>query len=217
MKSLTIGYLALLLLSLPLYGTDRQSYMQQLEDSRQEADQLGQSLKNDKLKHEELQTRLKQNKNKISRLKSKILSLEKQINQNNADLKQLEADLVIQRRNARLHKDRLAEQLRAAYQMGRQTEIQLILSQDDPTTFSRMSVYSDYYSQARKRRISSALYSVRKLTKTHLLVAQKRNTLKSGKQKLSESIKAQNQEQQTREVLLAQLNSGISSKIKENQ
>ena len=106
----------------------------------------------------------------------------------------------------------LSEQLRAAYRMGRQTGIQLALSRDDPQSLSRLAVYADYYSRARQKKISNALYSVQKLAETHLQAARTRKSLLSSKQKLNQSRQAHTSEQRNRKRLVAQLESGIAAK-----
>lgn len=50
----------------------------------------------------------------------------------------------------------LALQLRAAYAMGSQEKLKLLLNQQDPQTVGRMLVYYDYINRARGRRVDAA-------------------------------------------------------------
>ena len=50
-------------------------------------------------------------------------------------------------------RDALAQQVRAAYAMGRQERLRILLNQQDPATVSRMMVYYDYLNRARADRM----------------------------------------------------------------
>ncbi|MCB1757053.1 MAG: peptidoglycan DD-metalloendopeptidase family protein [Gammaproteobacteria bacterium] len=207
-----LAMLAVFSLTGPAVAGERDSYTQELQKSQKQIETLDREIRIDQSKREEIKSRLKNHDQQLKRLGSKIGALEKRITYSQKELERLESDLVIQRRNTRQQKARLAEQLRAAYRMGRQTGIQLALTHDDPQTFSRLSVYADYYSRARQKEISTTLYSVQKLAETHLQVARTRKSLLSSKQKLTQSKQAQTVEQRARKRLVAQLESGIIAK-----
>lgn len=190
-------------------ASERDKYNQELENSRQKLNELDQSLQTDKSKTLEISAQIVSHDKQLERLDSKISALQRQITSNSKNLRSLEADLVIQRRNTQEEKNRLAEQLRAAYRMGTQSSVQLLLSHNDPVTLSRLSVYTDYYSKARKEKITSAIYSVRKLTESHLKVARVRKSLRSNKLKLKKTIDTQVAARKSREGLLANLKSGM--------
>lgn len=52
------------------------------------------------------------------------------------------------------HHQQLAEQVRAAYRMGRQSRLKLLLNQDDPAQLGRMLAYYDYVNRAQANQIS---------------------------------------------------------------
>jgi septal ring factor EnvC (AmiA/AmiB activator) len=54
------------------------------------------------------------------------------------------------------HRAALADQLRAAYMMGRQEKLKLLLNQQDPQIVGRMLVYYDYFNRARGRLVDQA-------------------------------------------------------------
>ncbi len=57
----------------------------------------------------------------------------------------------------------LGEQIRAAYAMGRQEYLKILLSQQQPATLGRVITYYDYLNRARSARISSLLEAMRQL------------------------------------------------------
>jgi septal ring factor EnvC (AmiA/AmiB activator) len=81
-----------------------------------------------------------------------------------------DAQLVAERRRAELRMDAdraqsaldgeraaLASEIRAAYMIGRQERIKLLLNQSDPTSAGRMSAYYGYFARERSRRIAEIL------------------------------------------------------------
>ena len=206
------GFIVLLLIAATAGANERELYNRQLEDSRKQLKALGQSLKNDEYRHDEISAELKRHDRQIKLLDKKIAGLKQQIGNNKQKLRTLESELVVQRRNTRLQKERLAEQLRSAYRMGRQSSVQLLLSQDSPSSYSRLSVYADYFSRARRDRISGALFSIRQLAESHLHAARIRKNLKSTRAKLEQSSATQRSAQQSRAKVLASLATGISHK-----
>ena len=96
--------------------------------------------------------------------------------------------------------------------MGKQSSIQLLLSQDDPGSWNRLSIYADYFARARKDKIASAMFSVRKLAESHLKAARFRKSLKSDQKKLQKTSNVQAATRQSRAKVLASLETGIASK-----
>ena len=60
-----------------------------------------------------------------------------------------------ERASIREQQDALVGQIRAAYAMGRQERLKLILNQNDPVKVSRVVVYYDYFNRTRLSRIES--------------------------------------------------------------
>jgi septal ring factor EnvC (AmiA/AmiB activator) len=57
----------------------------------------------------------------------------------------------------------LEQQIRAAYAMGRQEYLKILLNQEDPATLGRALTYYDYLNRARSERITALLDTVRQL------------------------------------------------------
>ncbi|HBR98256.1 MAG TPA: hypothetical protein DD979_12895 [Gammaproteobacteria bacterium] len=204
--------LATACLSVSVHANDRDAYQRQLEDNRGRLQTLDKDLKSDQRKRVRVKDELTRHAREIQRLNSKINRLKRQINTKGQDLRGLEEKLVVQRRDTHAHKSRLASQLRSAYQMGRQTGVQLLLSQDNPSEFSRLSVYADYYTRAQQRDIHASMRSIQRLAETHLRVAKIRKSLRATQTKLSQSRHRRQSEHKTHARTLANLDSGIATK-----
>ncbi len=205
-------YLALLLVPNTLLAANHNLYDKELRESQIEITTLDNSIRLDEKKRKTIQQRLRDRNKRIKRLNSKINTLEERIQTSAKKLKLIEANLVIQRRNTHQKKSLLAKQIRLAYQLGRQTDVQVLLNQNNPESYGRLSVYADYFSRARQKEITTALQSVRILTETRLKAAQVRKTHTSDRQKLAHIQKSEESEQRIRKRLLTQLESGITNK-----
>jgi septal ring factor EnvC (AmiA/AmiB activator) len=83
------------------------------------------------------------------------------------------------RREERLggQRDALAAQLRAAFVMGRQERLKLLLSQEQPGLLSRLMAYHEYLSLSRARRIGEIRARVSELLAVETEVAEERDQL----------------------------------------
>ncbi|MDO6459226.1 peptidoglycan DD-metalloendopeptidase family protein [Granulosicoccaceae sp. 1_MG-2023] len=204
-----------LLAPVPASAADPADYDADIARSREKIRSLDESLRVDKKKRAELLQQLNRYDDQINYLNGKLSALEKRIRINEDSLKSLESELVVKRREAAAEKARLAEQIRAAYRMGHQSGLRLLLSENTPATYSRLSSYADYFSAARQQRISSALDSMQSLAETRLRAAQSRRALESSRDKLRQSRQAQQEAMRSRKRVLAQLESGIVNKSDE--
>ncbi len=99
--------------------------------------------------------RLKQLKKQVSQSEQTVLRL-------GVEIQSLLGLLVVQR-------ERLQEQINAAYILGKRSRLKLILNQEDPTRTSRMMVYYGYLNQARVEGLQAVKASLEKLKTLQVL------------------------------------------------
>lgn len=106
----------------------------------------------------------------------------------------------------------LEQQIRAAYAMGRQEYLKILLNQEDPATLGRALTYYDYLNRARSERITTLLETVqqlegvrREIEAENLRVGQLREQQRLRKVELEKNRSA-------RGDLLAQLEQELNSK-----
>ncbi len=116
---------------------------------------------------ESLRDQLSRNRDRESRLAGELARLEAAIGASSRALRRLDAEQAAQRQRLEaLRRSRMAaraqlerqtgelrEQVRSAYVLGRQAQIKLLLSQEDPQRLGRTLVYFDYLNRARAERI----------------------------------------------------------------
>ncbi len=135
------------------------------EDAAEKAAELEQLQKRIKL----LQTDLQSNQKKKSRAEEQLEAVEREINTSSREIARLDSELADtqaqlqqlqeQRKSVTealsLQAGRLADEARAAYAMGRQQQVKLLLNQENPDAMGRMLTYFTYLSRARTEHISN--------------------------------------------------------------
>jgi len=148
--------MGLLVLVLPLHA--------QADLSRQEAEQRLQELQRE---ISELQESLQQSRSEFTREQNALRKIDLEVQQNTLRLRELDGQRLAHEAELRgLENDRmdyisslqerkaaLAEQIVAAYQLGRESRLKLLLNQDSPARLGRMMAYYDYFSRAQADRI----------------------------------------------------------------
>ena len=112
-----------------------QQVERQLQTTQAEKDRQQQQLRR-------VETDLGQAQKAVHRLQQQQASIESRIERLQGEQQQASQDVVQQRAL-------LSGQLRAAYAMGRQQRVKLMLNQEKPEQISRMLIYYEYFNQAR--------------------------------------------------------------------
>lgn len=141
--------------------------------------------------------KLKKTGIKISKLDDRIDKLKKELGQLKVKIRQQQATL--------------SDQLRAAYALGAQQQLKMLLNQQDPAESGRLQIYFDYLNRARTRQIESFQSSIasKQQLETELnasLSTQQENLLSQKAQK-----KQLNKQRRTRNKLLATLEQRINN------
>ncbi len=187
--------------------------------------------------------RLKQVKSRIQSLHKQMVSTETERDRQNRTLQETEkhigdiarrirvtdqslrrqqrelAKLEAERGDARLsldkHQKTLERQIRAAYAMGRQEKVKILLNQQDPAVVSRVMVYYDYFSQARIEQMGVIKESLKALDRIEREIAQEEIRLQQLQAKNHNERKQLEAAQEGRRKLLASLDIKLKDKGKE--
>ena len=171
----------------------------------------------------ELQRQLEAARTQESAYSREVREVEQRIGRLNRDLRALQAqlregeqhlaalELEYRTANADLERERglLARQLRAAYLLGRQEQVKLLLNQEDPARLGRTLVYYRYLSQARMERIGRVESLLQQLDAVQQAIAAQRGELVQREAQRSAEIEELAAERLRREGLLAKLKEEI--------
>ncbi|MFU8837651.1 MAG: murein hydrolase activator EnvC family protein [Thiohalomonadaceae bacterium] len=204
--------LLMALLALPANAaSERQLKEAELKQLRERITSLQQAMQQVRNQHDRLQQELRRSEQAINRLNRNILELdarERDTRQRVDSLRTrqqgLEQTLIGQR-------EYLAGQVRAAYAMGRQETLKILLNQENPATVGRVMTYYDYLNKARTQRIAELSDTIHELDQVRSALdkelarlRQLRNTRETEREALAE-----NSEQ--RQQVLAKLQQELQS------
>mgnify|MGYP001066249576 CR=1 FL=1 len=117
------------------------------------------------------------------------------------------------RTSARLENERqlLGRQLRAAYLLGRQEQVKLLLNQEDPARFGRTLTYYRYLNQARLTRIEQVEGMLVELDALQQRIATQREAQAASQERQAAEMAELDQERERRSELLKRLQADIRS------
>jgi len=141
----------------------------------------------------------------IGALGRKIRALGKEIAGKKSELKSLRATRKEHQRQLSRENEQLAEQVYAAFTLGRQEKVKLLFSQQDPETLQRNLVYYQYFSNARVDLINAVQGNIDKIIETEQLIQQARLDLEKNQQTLNEQKKQLDQDLGKRKTIISSL------------
>jgi septal ring factor EnvC (AmiA/AmiB activator) len=157
MKARLSTFLAVLLFTLlspfpapPALASDEEA---ELKAVQQRIDHAQKELEAVRRKHKVAGNRLADTEREIGRVTRKLKELARSLKTQARQLEQYKRQRAEQEAGMEQLRASLARQLRAAYAMGREARLKLLLNQQDPAALGRLLRYHDYIQQARNRHI----------------------------------------------------------------
>ncbi len=127
---------------------------QRLEQVRDHIKTLVRRMDSAKGERGELSRRLQATEQEIGAVARRLRVLTGQLQRQRQQLVDLRADETVATTRLDGERSALARQVRAAYVIGRQERLQLMLNQQDPASLSRVFTYYDYLNRARAQRMA---------------------------------------------------------------
>jgi septal ring factor EnvC (AmiA/AmiB activator) len=124
-----------------------------------------------------LQKDIQANERDAVSVRERLNEIENEINKRVVKLAGLNVAVATREKSLTGERQLMARQIRAAYKVGRNDYLKLLLNQEDPDLVGRMLVYYDYYIRARSDRID-------KINKSLQEINQIKGNIQSEKQKL---------------------------------
>lgn len=203
---------ALFLLSAPLQAADGDGAQQQLEQIKNEIGKLQQTLREFKDERAKLQGDLKKSETDIAESQKRLQQIQQQLIQQQQELQKLQQQRQNLQQSKKNQQDKIALQVRAAYELGQQNKLKALLNQEDPAKIGRSMAYYDYFNRARSEQIDAYLELISKLDNLQPQIEQKAEQLRVAKTDLDKQQQQLLNARQQRSQTLAQLNENILSK-----
>ena len=194
------------------FAQSEAEYEQQLKALSKTIDKLQQELMTAKSSRDELQQALQSSEEEIGSLVKRIESIKEALSREKKQLNQH------QQRRAELEKLKQQQQgqihriVRQAYSLGQQSQIKLLLNQEQPYRVSRLLRYHDYIVAAHKNKLDAYSATIASITKVERDIAASTQRLEASQQQLNARFRALKSSQATRLATLTKLNSELQQK-----
>ncbi len=190
----------------------RQEKKQELEILRQRMGELRQKIEKQQQEKDFASKFLKDIEVRIGERAYILKKTNRYLRKQKRELKKLKQQQQQTRNELASQRNILSQQIRAAYMIGRQEYLKLLLNQENPAAIGRTLTYYDYFHKARSHHIDEAVASIEKLD--HLTVEVKIKT-----KELTVSRKQQQAEKQKleddfieRSIIIKEMEKNIADK-----
>ncbi len=197
--------------SLALADSDANDRVEQLQKLRGNIKQLQKTLLQDKGEKNELVQQLRKIEVQVGGVSNRIRKLNKKNKLMEKKLSQLQADYKKQAENLSGQKDILSKQVVAAYAMGRQEYLKLLLNQHDPAMVARTFVYYDYLNEARTEKIDQVTLRLQNLVNLKREINSQLELISKNKKSLMAEKQSLNKTRRVREKLLTEIQKRIKN------
>jgi septal ring factor EnvC (AmiA/AmiB activator) len=223
MQNLIILFLALL----PVISAQAEQSVSQVEiEARlkaleQEISNYKETLDSTQGQKSEIEATLERNEQGINKLINEIDTIEKEWDTTNdkvSSLTEKQKELLTVKSEQQYY---IEQQVRAAYEIGSQEYLKVLLNQEDPNEIARMLAYYDYFNQARSRQIESYNLTLLDLDRVTQELAEETVVLESQRRALGAQQKSlanvQKEKQLTLKALINQISTTGSALLKLEQ
>lgn len=190
---------------------DASDYEKQLKELQSNIQKLQKELKEVKGSRDQLQDELQESESDIGELLKKIEKLKTELEQQDKQLQSLREERSELHQARREQQAAVAVQVQAAYRLGRQSQIKLLLNQEAPERVTRILTYYDYLLAARSDKLTTYLNTLNRLDAIEPEIEAKAEALARDKDSLSQRHRELAERQEKRKQTLAKLNSSITS------
>ncbi|PWG63427.1 murein hydrolase activator EnvC family protein [Spiribacter halobius] len=182
---------------------------ERLETLRERIGELEAAIDQDRQREDSLSAGLAELERRIGEIAGDVRALEREIAARAERVEALESEIATERENVARQRERLAAELRAAYRVGREGVLRLLLNQEDPDRVDRMIAYYGYLGRARGERIEAALDAVETLRRLRERRRSEQEALEQARAERESRLQRLEAGRAEREALLAELRERI--------
>ncbi|MCU7842284.1 MAG: peptidoglycan DD-metalloendopeptidase family protein [Candidatus Thiodiazotropha sp. (ex Monitilora ramsayi)] len=215
------GLLALLLTAcllapcLALATSELDEKAQRLKQVKSRIQSLHQQLVSTESQRDKQSLALQETEKQIGEIARRIRVTGQSLRRQQRQLAGLEAERADARLNLDKHQSTLERQIRAAYAMGRQEKVKILLNQQDPAVVSRVMVYYDYFNEARIEQMGIIEESLKTLNRIEREISREETRLQQLQAKNRNESQQLEAAQEGRRQIIATLDRQLQDKGKE--
>jgi septal ring factor EnvC (AmiA/AmiB activator) len=176
-----------------------------------------------------LQKKLEGSQSKKSSAERKLRDVEKKIGETSRELRRIDdalkngrrqlTELQVRQKEQALilqqQRQHIASEARAAYAMGRQQQVKLLLNQEQPSAVGRMLTYFGYFSRARMAQIELIHNAMDELHETEISIQSTTRALSESRSKQQAASQRLREKKLAREQVLVQINRKLENQSDE--
>lgn len=193
------------------YG-DEKAEMEQLQ---QEIEALQKELKKAQGTRTTLQKDLEKSEIQINELQKKADTIKKDLNKHNNELNKLKEERSSLEQQQQTQLAHMADQVRASYKLGKQSELKVLFNQESPDGFARMMKYHSYFMAAHNDKLASYQETIARIDAIAPSIEQKTIELSVLQQQLDQQRDQLKKLHGQRQTALAKANANLKSKEQE--
>ena len=190
---------------------DQQEIESKLRTLEEELARHKENLESTEGQKSEIEETLKRNEKGISEFMNKIEDIEHDLNQNRDKISLLRDRQIELNRLKNEQQKYVEQQVRAAYEMGKQEYLKVLLNQEDPNEIARLMTYYNYFIAARVERIKNYNNTLIDLDRVSADLAREMQSLERNRQALDKERSAlattQGQKYQALQALMSHIRS----------
>lgn len=189
----------------PGLAQDAAQSERELSRLRAQINTLQKSLEAGQAKKSRAERRLLDSERQINEVARSLRRIDSALEDNRARLRELQTDRQRQAKRLAGQRAGLAAEARAAYVMGRQQQVKLLLNQEQPAAVGRALVYFGYLSRARMQQIEAVRASLQQLRDLEQAIGDKNRELSELRSRHEEQTRRLQEQKRAREELVTAL------------
>ena len=209
---LTLLCSLLLVIGQPVFADEAEQKRSEIQQLDKEMLALKKLLKSFRSQRSDLQNNLRKAEVDIGKIQQKVASIQKQLKLQQRELQSLKHKRGQLQTAQRQQQKIIEQQVLAAYQIGQQKKLKVLLNQQEPEKLSRSLTYYDYFNRARSEQIEAYIDIISELNSLEPRINSKTASLQSAKKELDREHKSLLGSQKNRQQSLSKINSAISNK-----
>jgi septal ring factor EnvC (AmiA/AmiB activator) len=163
-------------ISLPVIA-DNDEHAAALAEVRKKIEHLRHEIDKTQTKHDSVRTELRKVERAISQLHREIKKINEKQRKKNRELKQLYRDRGKLQNELATHRQILTQQIQAAFVIGQQEYLKLLLNQEDPSAIGRTMKYYEYFNRARLTEIEKVRGTLLRLSSVETKIKREKQAL----------------------------------------
>lgn len=172
---------------------------------------LEQSIQGDNKEQQQLARELKKTELASAELNGQVRQIEQKLSELGGELKKLQQQQAVLEQSRKDQQGLIARQVSAAYRLGNEESIKLLLNQEDPNKISRTLKYYDYFLDARAEKLNQYRKTMEELKNVEQDIADRQAALAENRIDLADQQQKLAESHRLRSEVLSRLDRQIST------